>query len=110
MSTPKMKIKVKDTVVVTVGNKGKQGKVIRAFPKEGKIIVEGVAMVKRHQKPRAQGMPGGIIEKESAIPVSNVMLVCKECKKPTRVGYKFQDNGKKVRVCKNKECGAVIDN
>ena len=74
----------------------------------GKVIVEGVAMVKRHQKPRGQGMPGGIIDKEAAIPACKVMLLCPACKKATRVGHKFLEDGKKkVRVCK--KCGAAFD-
>lgn len=110
MSTPKMKIKTGDTVVVISGkDKGTQGKVTKAFPKDGKVIVEGVAMVSRHQKPRGQGMPGGIIKKEAAIPVCKVMLVRPECKKATRVGHKFLEDGTKVRVCKQHGCGATFD-
>lgn len=110
MSEPKLNVKTGDTVVVISGaNKGKSGKIQRAFPKTGKVIVEGVAMVKRHQKPRGQGMPGGIVEKEAAIPASNVMLLCPSCKKATRVAHKFLEDGKKkVRVCK--KCGAAFDN
>ncbi len=111
---PKLNVKTGDTVVVISGaNKGKSGKIQKAFPSEGKVIVEGVAMVKRHQKPRGQGMQGGIIEKEAPIQVSNVMLLCPSCKKPTRVGHKFIDvagKQKKVRVCKKANCGATIDN
>ncbi|MEA4899368.1 50S ribosomal protein L24 [Bacillota bacterium Meth-B3] len=111
---PKLNVKTGDTVVVISGaNKGKSGKIKKAFPSEGKVIVEGVAMVKRHQKPRGQGMQGGIIEKEAPIQVSNVMLLCPSCKKPTRVGHKFVEVGgkqKKVRVCKKANCGAAIDN
>ena len=116
MSKPKLNVKTGDTVVVISGNDSHPvpaiGKIQKAFPETGKIIVEGVAMVKRHQKPRGQGMPGGIISKEAPIQVSNVMLQCPTCKKPTRVGHKFIEvNGKqkKVRVCKRKECGAIID-
>ena len=112
MSQPKMNVKSGDTVVVISGvNKGKSGKIQKAFPKKGKVIVEGIAMVKRHQKPRGQGMPGGIVEKEAAIQVSNVMLICPSCKKGTRVAHKFIDvagKQKKVRACK--KCSANIDN
>ena len=113
MAAPKLNIKTGDTVVVISGkDKGKEGKINRAFPAEGKVIVAGVAMVKRHQKPRGQGMPGGIIEKEAAIDASNVMLVCPKCHKATKVGHKFVDgegkaSRRKVRVCK--ECGATIE-
>ena len=115
MATPKLNVKTGDTVVVISGkDKGKEGKIQKAFPAEGKIVVEGVAMVKKHQKPRGQGMPGGIVDKEAAISASKVMIVCPKCGKPTKVGHKFvEGEGKasrrKVRVCKNKGCGATID-
>ena len=111
-----MHIRSKDQVVVISGdNKGKQGKVMEAFPKTGRVIVEGVAMVKKHQKPRMQGEPGGIISKESTINASNVMLICPKCSKPTRIAHKIaeverKDGTKKmksVRVCK--KCDAQID-
>ena len=113
MSTPKLQVKSGDTVVVISGNdKGKTGKIQKAFPSTGKVIVEGVAMVKRHQKPRGMGMPGGIIEKEAAISASKVMLLCPSCKKPTRVSHKVIEGAegkkRKVRVCK--ECGAAFEN
>ena len=110
MTANKLAVKSGDTVVVISGTeKGKQGKIQKAFPATGKIIVEGVAMVKKHQKPRGQGMPGGIIEKEAAIPACKVMLVCPECKKATRIAHTFiEKDGKsvKVRVCK--KCGKNI--
>ena len=113
MSAEKLAVKSGDTVVVISGkDKGKKGKVQKAFPATGKIIVEGVAMVKRHEKPRGQGMPGGIVDKEAAIPASKVMFVCPDCKKATRVAHKFIDvagkSPKKVRACK--KCGATFDN
>lgn len=104
-----LNVKTGDTVVVISGtDKGKTGAVQKAFPKTGKVIVSGVKMVKRHMKPRGMGQPGGIIEKEAAIPVSKVMLVCPNCKKATRVAHKFLENGKKVRACK--KCNATFDN
>ena len=112
MSASKLFVKSGDTVMVMSGeDKGKTGKVQKAFPSKGKIIVEGVSMVKIHQKPRGQGMPGGIIEKEAAIPASKVMLVCPKCKKATRIGHKFIEadaKARKVRICK--KCGAAFDN
>ncbi len=109
----KLHVKSGDTVVVISGeDKGKQGKVQKAFPGTGRVVVEGVAIVKVHKKPRGQGMPGGIIEKEAAIDASNVMLVCPSCKKPTRVSHKVIEGAegkkRKVRVCK--ECGAAFEN
>ena len=103
-----MHIRSKDTVVVITGkDKGSKGKVLEAFPKTGKIVVEGVAVATKHQKPRQQGVPGGIIKKEAAIDASNVMLVCPKCGKGTRIGYSVLENGSKVRVCK--KCGANIE-
>ena len=103
-----MNIRSKDTVVVITGkDKGTTGKVLTAFPKTNKIIVEGVAIATKHQKPRQAGVPGGIIKKEAAIDGSNVMLVCPKCKKGVRVGMNVLENGTKVRVCK--KCGATIE-
>ena len=111
-----MHIRSKDQVVVISGDdKGKKGKVLTAYPKTGKIIVEGVAVVTKHQKPRRQGQPGGIIHKESAIDASNVMLVCPKCGAAARIGRVAdvveKENGEKVkkmvRVCK--KCKAKID-
>ncbi|MBO7358269.1 MAG: 50S ribosomal protein L24 [Clostridia bacterium] len=111
MAITKLGVKTGDTVVVISGkDKGKQGKIQKAYPSNGKIVVEGVAMVKKHQKPRGQGMPGGIIDKEAPIPASKVMLVCPSCKKATRLAHKFIEREgqkpEKVRVCK--KCGATI--
>ena len=104
----KLHVKTGDTVVVISGkDKGKQGKVKAAMPKEGRVVVEGVNMIKRHTKPSQANPKGGIIEKEAAIDASNVMLICPSCGKPTRVGHKSGElNGKKtaIRVCK--KCGA----
>ena len=106
-----MHVRSKDQVVVISGkDKGKKGKVLTAFPKAGKVIVEGVAMVTKHQKARAQGQQGGIIHKEAAIDASNVMLVCPKCNTATRVAHKVtvvDGNRKMVRVCK--KCKADID-
>jgi large subunit ribosomal protein L24 len=102
-------VRLGDTVVVISGDeKGKKGKVMRAEPKRGKVVVEGVAMVTKHQKARGQGMPGGIIHKEAAIYASNVMLLCGKCGKATRNAHKILEDGKKVRLCK--KCGATFDN
>ena len=101
-----MKIKKDDKVVVLAGkDKGKQGKVLAADPKGGKVTVEGVNVATKHQKPQGQNKEGGIIKIETPIYVSKVQLVCPKCGKGTRVGYKLAD-GKKVRVCK--KCGAEI--
>lgn len=91
-----------DTVKVIAGNhKGKVGKVLKVFPATNRLIVEKVNLVKRHQKPRSQTDQGGIIEKEASIHMSNVLLVCPKCSKPSRTGVGKLANGKKVRVCKS---------
>lgn len=101
-----MKIKTGDKVVVLSGkDKGKTGKVMSADPKNGKVVVEGVNVATKHQKPRKQGDEGGIIKAETPIYVSKVQLVCPKCNKGVRVGYKLAD-GKKVRVCR--KCGTEI--
>lgn len=98
-----MKIKKGDTVLVISGKyRGKTGKVLKAFPKEEKILVEGINIVKKHQKPKRSGEKGEIIQMPSPIHVSNVKLICKNCKKATRVGYKIEQ-GQKIRICK--KCG-----
>ena len=101
----KMHVKSGDKVVVLSGkDKGKEGVILRAKPAEGKVLVEGVAVVKKAVRPNAQNQQGGIVEQEAFIDASNVMLICPTCGKPTRVGHDFDDEGKKVRVCK--KCGA----
>jgi len=101
-----MHVKKDDIVVVLSGkDKGKKGKVLAAFPKEGKLIVEGVNVATKHQKPRKQGEEGGIIKTETPIYACKVMRVCPKCDKPTRPAFKILD-GKKTRVCK--KCGAAI--
>ena len=110
----KLFVKTGDTVKVISGDdKGATGKVQKVYPETGRIIVEKVNMVKKHQKPRGQGMPGSIIEQEAAINASNVMIVCPKCGKAAKMGHKFVDgegkaSRRKVRVCK--ECNATIDN
>ena len=101
-----MNIRKDDKVVVLSGkDKGKEGKILTADPKAAKVIVEGVNVATKHQKPRKQGEEGGIIKVETPIYASKVQLVCPKCGKATRVGHKIAD-GKKVRVCK--KCGAEI--
>ena len=101
-----MNIKKDDKVVVPSGkDKGKQGKVLVADPKAMKVIVEGVNVATKHQKPRKQGEEGGIIKVETPLYAAKVQLVCPKCGKGTRVGHKIAD-GKKVRVCK--KCGEEI--
>ena len=111
-----MFVKTKDQVVVISGkDKGAKGKVVTAAPKTGKVVVEGVAMVTKHQKSRDQGQPGGIIKKEAFIDASNVMVICPKCGKATRIAHKAVEvtgkdgkaKVKSVRVCK--KCNEQID-
>ena len=106
-------IKKGDTVIVLSGDdKGKKGKVLEVSPKEGKVIVEGINLVKKHVKPRKMGDQGGIVEAEGAMYASKVQVVCPSCGKPTRIGHKKvkDENGKErsVRVCKNAKCGESL--
>lgn len=97
----KMHVKRGDKVVVIAGkDKGKEGKVVAAIPSQNKVIVEGVAMAKKHQKARVQGQESGIINKEMPIDASNVMRVCSKCGKPARVGIKVFEDGSKAKYCK----------
>ena len=102
-----MNIRKDDKVVVISGkDKGKMGKVLVSNPKAGKVIVEGVSVATKHQKPRKQGEEGGgIIKVETPIYACKVMVICPKCGKPTRVAHKL-DAGKSVRVCK--KCGANL--
>jgi len=108
----KMRIKKGDQIEVITGkpeNKGKRGEVIRVFPKEGRVVVQGVNLRTKHQRQvQSQGktVNPGIVKLEAPIDVSNVMIVCKKCNKPTRVGIS-RDGGKAIRVCK--KCGGLID-
>ncbi len=105
---PKLHVKRGDTVMVISGqDKGKTGKVIAAFPRESKVIIEGVNIIKKHQKPRGIGQAGEIIEKEAPIFASKVMYYEATKKRPTRIGYKILKDGKKVRV--SKVTGEQID-
>jgi large subunit ribosomal protein L24 len=120
----RMKVKKGDLVQILTGkDRGKQGRVIEARPRERRVIVENLNVIKRHTRPRpirdasrmggTQIAPGGIIEKAAAVPVGNVMVVCPICKRPSRVGIKEKqvEDGRtvRVRVCKRDGCGEEID-
>jgi large subunit ribosomal protein L24 len=103
-----MKIRKNDTVIITAGkDRGKRGKVRRALPSEDRVIVEGLNMIKRHSRASRATRQAGIIELEAPIHVSNVMLLCDKCGKPTRVGFRLLADGKRVRICNS--CREVID-
>ena len=104
----KLHVKKDDMVMIISGkDKGKKGKILRAYPNDSRVVVEGVNIVVKHRKPRAANQQGGIVKQEAAIHSSNVMLICKKCNKPTRIAKKILENGDKVRVCK--KCNEVID-
>jgi large subunit ribosomal protein L24 len=97
-----------DTVGVIAGReRGKRGKVLRVMPDTGRILVEHVNMIKKHQRPTQKLRQGGIIEREGAFALSNVLLVCSRCDKPSRTGIKILANGRKLRTCKR--CGEPVD-
>lgn len=110
-----MKIKKGDNVMVIAGKDlGRRGTVEKVFCKEGKIIVSGINMAKHHLKPSRKNPHGGIMDKLSPIDISNVMIICPRCGKPTRVGHKFshaspdkKTSGKKIRICK--KCQESLD-
>ena len=96
-----MKIRKGDRVVVLTGkDKGKSGEVTRTLPKQGKVIVDGVNVAKKHQRATKATMQGGIIDKDMPIPVDNVAIISPGDGKPTRVGYRFDDRGAKIRICR----------
>jgi len=103
-----VKIRKNDTVLVIAGkDKGKKGKVRFAYPEDERVLVEGVNFIKRHMRAMRQARQAGIIEREAPINVSDVMLLCSKCNRPTRVGFRFLADGRKTRFCRS--CGEVID-
>jgi len=103
-----MKIRKNDTVLVVAGkDKGKTGKVRFAYPKKEQLLVEDVNFIKRHTRASGTVRQAGIIQLEAPIPVSNVMLLCSRCNRPTRVGFRFLEDGRKVRFCRR--CSEVLD-
>lgn len=103
-----MKIRKGDTVQIMVGkDSGKKGKVRQVFPQNKGIIVEGLNLIKRHSRTKGQTRQGGIIELEAPLDISNVMIICGKCGEPSRVGFRVQADGKKVRICKS--CQEAIE-
>jgi large subunit ribosomal protein L24 len=103
-----MHVHREDNVVVLAGkDRGKRGRVIRVYPKDERVLVEKINLVKRHTRPNEKVPQGGIVEKELPIHVSNLMVICAKCGKPTRIGVKRLTDGKKVRLCK--KCGEILD-
>ena len=103
-----MKIRKDDTVLVITGkDKGKKGKVRFASPAKQKVLVEGVNCIKKHSKARGAAKQAGIIDLEAPINVSDVMLLCGKCDKPSRIGFQRLEDGRRVRVCRS--CHEVLD-
>ncbi len=102
-----MRIHKGDRVVVRAGKyKGHKAEVVRAMPAEGKVVVEGVNVAKRHAKPTRHTMQGGIIDKFMPVPISSVSLLCSSCGEATRVGFTVDDQGRKLRICR--KCGSEL--
>ena len=98
----KVHVRRNDTVVVISGkDQGKIGEVLAVMPKNGKVLVKGINVVSRHEKPSRTNMQGGIVKGEAPIYSSKVMLYCTKCKKATRISHKLLDDGTKVRICKH---------
>lgn len=105
---PRSKIRKNDTVMVIAGKeRGKTGKVLRVIGEKNRVVIERLNMVKRHQKPRGAQAPGGVVEKEASIDLSNVMLMCDRCNAPVRIGGRRLEDGTGTRVCRR--CGEGID-
>jgi large subunit ribosomal protein L24 len=102
-------VKKNDTVVVLAGkDRGRKARVLRVYPAEGKAIVEGVNFARKHTRPNPQkNIKGGILEREAPVDASNLMVVCGECGKPTRIGRRILEDGKKVRICRR--CDGILD-
>ncbi len=104
----KMHVKKGDNVKILCGkDKGKTGEILRSIPQQQRVVVQGANMMKKHQRPTQANQEGGIVSIEAPIHVSNVMLICPNCKEATRVSKRTNEQGKKVRVCK--KCGKDID-
>jgi large subunit ribosomal protein L24 len=103
------RIRKNDMVMVITGrDRGKTGKVMRVLPEHGRVVVERLNVVKRHSRPRGAASPGGIVEKEAAIDLSNVMILCERCNAPVRIGMKHAADGTKTRICRR--CGESLGN
>ena len=102
-------VKKEDQVLVTGGkDRGKRGRVLHVLPSRGRAVVENINVIRRHTRPNPQkNIKGGIVERESSLNISSLMVICRECNEPTRVGYSVLADGKKVRICR--KCKGTID-
>jgi large subunit ribosomal protein L24 len=102
------RVKKGDNVLVITGkDKGKSGKILKVFPKKNRVIVEGLNRIKRHMRPTKKNPQGGIIEMEAPLHISNVMIICPNCNRQTRIGTSFLQDGTKIRICK--KCKEPLD-
>ena len=103
-----MRLHANDMVLVTKGkDRGKQARISRVLPKHHQVVVEGINVVTRHQRPTGTFRQGGIIQKEMPVPVANVMFFCEQCTSPSKIGFRYLPDGTKVRTCK--KCSEVIE-
>ncbi len=103
-----LKVKKGDVVKVIAGNyRGQRGEVMKILREQQRLIVKGVNIIKRHQRPTARQREGGIIEREGTIHISNVLVICPVCDHPTRVGFELTETGEKMRKCK--QCGETFE-
>jgi len=108
VTEPKLSIRKGDRVLVLSGkDRGKKSKVLRVLPRERRVVVEDVNMVKKHTRPTREMMQGGIIDQEAPIHMSNVMLICRHCGQPSRTGTKILEGNRRVRFCK--KCQEIVD-
>ena len=107
--TTRSRIRKNDMVMIVTGrDRGKTGKVMRVVPETGRILVERLNVVKRHSRPRGAASPGGIVENEAPIAISNVMIFCDRCNAPVRIGSKAAADGARIRICRR--CGESVGN
>lgn len=105
---PKMKIRAGDKVLVIAGKeKTKSGKVLKTLPDKGRVIVEGLHMMKKAVKPNKKNPQGGFIQKEGSVDISNLKLICPNCDEPAKIGVRVGDDGSRARICR--KCGGEID-
>lgn len=101
------RLKKNDTVKILAGkDKGKSGKILFVFPDKGRVLVQGLNLIKKHIRRTREDQQGGVIQKESPIHISNLMVVCQKCGKPTKIGFNVLSDGTKIRICK--KCKELI--
>ncbi len=109
MSQLRTPVRKNDSVIVVTGkDRGKKGRVLKVFPKQNRVVIEGVNFIKRHTRPNPRAnIKGGIVEREASVHASNVQIVCPECGAPTRIGRQLLGDGRKVRICR--KCDGAVD-